>query len=253
MDFAATNSSLGASNAVSSPLIRAHGIMMVIAWFVFASTASLFPRYFKSAHPNTKIQDSAVWFRFHQSMMSTTFILTIIAFILIFVHVKGYAISSLGIDSAHPPVGISVMILTFINPFMTLLRCHPGHKNRWMFNLAHLLVGQFALVLAVVAIFLSTLMQKANVEWWMKWLVVAGIGWHVLIELLLMAHDKYLQGLPADRESVVLENGTHISSDSWAGSKNDWKSYIKTILICCQWVGVTGIAMALCVGIGMAL
>ncbi|ESN96445.1 hypothetical protein HELRODRAFT_189243 [Helobdella robusta] len=328
-DFAVT--SVGSSK-VSNSLIKAHGILMVIAWLMCASTGMLLPRYFKSAWKDSKLCKQAVWFRLHQVMMSSVFILTSIAFIIIFCERMGYASSTLGIDSAHPPLGIIVMILVFLNlnnsqhsnsqlnnsrvnnsslqqPFMSLFRCAPTHKNRWLFNIAHLLVGQFALIIAVINIFLSFYMKMSNMNYgWVQWVMVALIVYHTCMEILLLAHDKYLNSPAHSSKSDVASSNNNFGF-SEPRRETDWLtvdkctyaaleksnsfqcgphsekfahsclkcisetfhvigednltfehsyctekvSIIKTILIICQWVGVTGLAIAICVGIGIAL
>ena len=45
------------------PVFRFAGILMVLAWIIFATVGELIARYYKSLLFNTKIFGAAVWFR----------------------------------------------------------------------------------------------------------------------------------------------------------------------------------------------
>ncbi|ESN96444.1 hypothetical protein HELRODRAFT_163505 [Helobdella robusta] len=235
--------------------LSSKSILMVIAWLMCASTGMLLPRYFKSAWKDSKFFKQAIWFRLHQAMMSSVFILTSIAFIIIFCERMGYASSTLVVDSAHPPLGIIVMVLVFINPFLSFFRCEPTHELRWMFNVAHLIVGRFAIIVAVINIFLSFYMKMSNINFgWVQWVMVALIVYHTCMEILLLTHDTYLISHAPTREksNVGYSEKTAGTNSSEPRCETGQVSIIKTTLIVCQWVGVTGLAIAICVGIGIA-
>lgn len=60
-------------------LIRAHGIMMLIAWPLMAVTAIFFAAWMRPALPNGE------WFQIHRLLMSGSILVAVIGFILIFV------------------------------------------------------------------------------------------------------------------------------------------------------------------------
>ena len=67
------------------------GILMVLAWMLCACTALIMAKYYKPMWPNDRLCKERVWFAVHRGLMITVLILTIIAFILIFVHVGEYS------------------------------------------------------------------------------------------------------------------------------------------------------------------
>lgn len=75
--------------------------------------------------------------------MIATWILTLASFIIIFVELRAWS----AVDNPHAILGTITTILCFIQPFMTLFRPGPKHKNRPIFNWAHWSVGNVAYVL----------------------------------------------------------------------------------------------------------
>jgi hypothetical protein len=67
---AMTNSSSGASEGEDSvleqQLVKAHAIIMLFAWTVFASFGILMPRYYKTTWPGETWLGKAIWFQIHQ-------------------------------------------------------------------------------------------------------------------------------------------------------------------------------------------
>lgn len=76
--------------------------------------------------------------------MIVTWTLTMIAFILIFVHVGGWTQSG----KSHGTFGIIVTILCFFHPILAAFRPHPKHPKRYRFNIGHYLGGCGAYILA---------------------------------------------------------------------------------------------------------
>ena len=71
--------------AKSKILYRLHGAFMIAAWIFFASLGTIFARYFKTAWSHMKCLGKDVWFPCHVCLMVTTWVLTITAFVLIFI------------------------------------------------------------------------------------------------------------------------------------------------------------------------
>ena len=65
--------------SVRNGLVRAHGILMLIAWPLLASTAIFFASHMKAAFPKGE------WFQVHRAFMITSLFLTALGFILIFI------------------------------------------------------------------------------------------------------------------------------------------------------------------------
>ena len=89
--------------------------------------------------------------------MGTTWSLTIIALILMFVDKGVQPLSAESVKlNAHAAIGMTAFVLAFIQPFMAFFRPHPNTRRRPIFNFAHLGVGVSAILLAIVAIGLAT-------------------------------------------------------------------------------------------------
>ncbi|XP_007885285.1 putative ferric-chelate reductase 1 [Callorhinchus milii] len=161
-------------------LIKVHGALMLIAWMTTGSIGMMIAAFFKNVG-NRKILGKAVWFQVHLSLMVLTVAATITAFVLPFVHVKGWSYNA----GAHPVLGCIVMGLALIQPIVAIWRPSPDHKRRFIFNWFHVLMALVIKVLAVAAIFLGfQLINVAPSRWPVK--VMGGfVGWESLIYLLI--------------------------------------------------------------------
>lgn len=127
---------------------------MVIAWIGFASIGIFMARFTRVAFGDKELLGTKVWFTFHRILMISTVLVTIVGIILIFVYAGHW------MPGAHPITGIIVLVLSVIQPIAAAFRPHPGDDNRYLFNWAHRAGGIFALVLAVVTVFLGILIYK---------------------------------------------------------------------------------------------
>lgn len=64
---------------IKDKLIRAHGILMLIAWPLLATTAIFFAAWMRPALPNGE------WFQVHRALMLLSLFLASVGFVLIFV------------------------------------------------------------------------------------------------------------------------------------------------------------------------
>ena len=137
--------------------------------------------------------------------MVITWILTVIAFILIFIELGGW--TSLPVTTnPHAVIGVVTTVLAFIQPFMAYFRPHPGTPKRFIFNWAHWLVGNSSHILGstyflfiifeiifyflslkkiVVCIFLAVDLDKAAIPYWVNWLLVSYVAVHAASHLVL--------------------------------------------------------------------
>ncbi|KAK2179661.1 hypothetical protein NP493_479g01042 [Ridgeia piscesae] len=133
---------------------------------------------------------SYVWslFQVHRSLMVLALLLTVSAFIIIFVQVKEY--TQFSGDSyfkqSHPPMGIVITALVIINPIMTFFRCHPGAKYRAVFDWAHFSVGMSALILSFINVFSGVTLGGFKDS--VMWVMAAYIIFYVIIMLVMEAH-----------------------------------------------------------------
>ncbi|XP_074613596.1 ferric-chelate reductase 1-like isoform X2 [Acropora palmata] len=131
--------------------VLAHGILMTLAWTLFAFVGLFTARYMRHVWQPTKIWGKDAWFTVHRVLMTTTVLLTVTGTILIFVKVKGWSSDA----GAHPIRGMSAIILAVIQPIMAALRPSPNAPKRAIFNWSHRIVGIVALAMAVVSIYLG--------------------------------------------------------------------------------------------------
>jgi hypothetical protein len=170
------------------PLVKAHGCLMLIAWMMCASTAILLAKYYKRMWPNSRLCGVPVWFAVHRGLMITCLLCTVIAFILIFVHVAGYSKMPDYPEKAHPPLGICTTILCVLNAILAIFHCKPESKYRPIFNWIHWLFGTVAFVLQMPTIFIGLNLHKAFTPSWATWVITAFVLFHLIIELLLEIH-----------------------------------------------------------------
>ena len=108
----------------------------------------LFARYMKETWRSKTVLGAAVWFRIHQVMMTLTFLLTLIGFIVISSE-KGFLAYTPEFiaENPHPVIGFVVLILALIQPIMAAMRPAPDSEKRWIFNWAHWFVANAAFIL----------------------------------------------------------------------------------------------------------
>ncbi|ELU05912.1 hypothetical protein CAPTEDRAFT_221980 [Capitella teleta] len=169
-------------------LKKAHGSLMIAAWVVTAALGILSARYMKTAWPDSTIADLAVWFQIHRFCMVLTLLMNTIAFVIIFVDVKGWSKIE-GTDNfqkAHPIIGVVISVLTVLNPIMALFRPGPTDSKRPMFNWFHWAVGSAAFVLAMINIYLGMLLPSSNfVSITARYLLIAFFALYTLTQIFL--------------------------------------------------------------------
>lgn len=173
-------------------LVKAHGILMVLAWMFFAVLGIFMPMFYKPmwAQQGQEWFGQKRWFVIHRSCMVLVFLLTAAAFIIIFVEVKGYAeIDGSRFQKSHPIIGIVVMALTCINPIMALFRPHPNTPRRPIFNVAHKVVGQVAQSLSIINLFSGTLLSAVNLPSYIRIILFVFVGWIVAINIILYLYE----------------------------------------------------------------
>lgn len=173
--------------------------------------------------------------------MILTWSLTMAGFIIIFVEIGGWS----GEQNPHAILGTVTTFLCFIQPFGALFRPSPTHKNRPIFNWLHWLVGNLAHILAsrlillflifycnftnlfslpVVTIFFAVQLTKAQLPDWMDWILVAFVGFHVFMHIVLSVRiSLFIWG--GIRERI----GAETSLINVLNGSNDF--YIKCVLL----------------------
>jgi hypothetical protein len=117
--------------------------------------------------------------------MVTTWGLTMAAFVLIFLELKGW--SSVKITTnPHAVLGCVTTGLCFMQPIGALFRCAPDAKKRPIFNWLHWLGGNSAQIIGIVAMFFAVDLQKARLpKKTTNWILVAFVAFHGLVHFIL--------------------------------------------------------------------
>uniref|UniRef100_A0A3Q2Q4H0 Putative ferric-chelate reductase 1 n=1 Tax=Fundulus heteroclitus TaxID=8078 RepID=A0A3Q2Q4H0_FUNHE len=166
-------------------IIRAHGALMLIAWMTTGPLGMMVARFLKSMGRGVKPCGKDLWFVVHVSVMTVTVAATIIAFILAFSFVNGWA------EGAHPVLGVLVMILALIQPILALMRCGPQHPWRFLFNWAHFFIAASVQLLAVAAIFTGVQMMDSTPSGWLVKVMGGFAGWQALFYGLMELRARW--------------------------------------------------------------
>ncbi|PIO71072.1 hypothetical protein TELCIR_07038 [Teladorsagia circumcincta] len=125
---------------------RSYGILMVLSWSIFISTAILFARHMKGHWPNSALCGLQLWFHFHRTLNIIGIAGTIAGFVVVFVAKdwrwvgpKAYQSSELNNQwgSVHAMLGLIACVVAWAQPLNAVFRCHPEGKGRFLFNIIH--------------------------------------------------------------------------------------------------------------------
>lgn len=132
-------------------LLLLHGSFMIISWIGTSIIGIFSARYFKTIWKGKKAFGLDIWFFIHQASMSTTWILTISAVVIIWVDIGEWK------NSPHSLLGIITLGLCFIQPLASVFRPKPTDEARPIFNFMHSSVGKLAQILACKSMELKNL------------------------------------------------------------------------------------------------
>ncbi|CAD6192290.1 unnamed protein product [Caenorhabditis auriculariae] len=196
-----------------------HGILMMFAWWVLASTAILIARYFKPLFPRTKLLGTAVWFQFHRDMMVASVVIQVICIFFIFYQAGWiwYQCSYLCTSDdfakkMHAITGFTATVLAVMQPIGAALRPAPSSENRIWFSWGHWLFGMFAWCLATATIVLSLPIGKTGLNrvfghlpnWIVLGYILFFVGCMLLLEILTSPRsgEKAESGIQPHRFTV---------------------------------------------------
>ncbi|KAI6645811.1 hypothetical protein LOD99_13073 [Oopsacas minuta] len=152
-----TNLTIIVSSSTDNTLVKAHGLMMILAWSVFIGTGVFMASYTKFLFNNGE------WFHFHKYINSLAVIIALIGLVLIIYSVKGWRFGSVALW-AHQLIGLASILLMLINPIIAAFRCRPQAKFRWIFRIIHQAVGYTSIILASTAICLGLSLYYALIN-----------------------------------------------------------------------------------------
>lgn len=131
-------------SARSVLLLRLHGAFMIVAWIGTTSVGILLARYFKQTWVGSQLCGKDQWFAWHRICMILTWLLTMAAFIIIFVEIRGWSQA----NNPHAILGVITTAICFIQPIGAAFRPAPNSKKRPYFNWIHWGGGNVAHILA---------------------------------------------------------------------------------------------------------
>jgi hypothetical protein len=129
-------------------LLKAHGVLMVVAWLGCAGSGTVLARYFKDTWKDSSCCGQDQWFIWHRFCMILVWAATIAGFVCVGLDVRGWPYDKDFImKNPHPVLGVAALILTFIQPLIALCRPPSASSARWIFNWTHWFVGNSAHVI----------------------------------------------------------------------------------------------------------
>lgn len=161
-----------------SVLILVHGSLMIVAWIGLTSIGIVFARYFKKSWTNHKICGKDVWFFWHFICMSLTWVLTITAYIIIFVDLGQWR------TTVHSVAGTVTLAFAFVQPIGGIFRPHPTAKGRPVFNFMHFCFGNVTHTLAIITIFFAVPLISAEIPYWTTYVLVAFVSFYLLMHII---------------------------------------------------------------------
>lgn len=122
----------------SRVMLYLHASFMLIAWIGMTSIGIFTARFMKKTWLDMKILGIDFWFMTHQVTMCTTWLLTLVGFIIILVDSNRWN------KNTHSVMGTLVFTLTMIQPIIGVFRPAPNDDSRPLFNFLHSSAGYLA-------------------------------------------------------------------------------------------------------------
>ena len=249
------NDEIDPSDDSSDGLVKAHAIIMIFTWILLASTGILSARHFKPVWPEQKLCGKAIWFVIHRPVMISVVALTLLAFGLILIYEKGTWIpQNEPKEFAHSIIGIIVISLAFIQPFMAIFRCKPDAQYRFVFNYIHRFVGLTALLLSIITIFIAIFFSRFTFQNNSAWgILVAWILWIFTIFIIFWLIDFFFEkNGPAGKPAESYDLGSQSASDNNLANppNNIMQDRIKQGLLVVHIIVAFGLALGLSIVVG---
>lgn len=165
--------------------VKAHACLMLVAFIFFAPIGLLWMKYYTTMWPNRRFCGERYWFVAHYNCLFWVVLLVVIAVIVIFVEADGYSKMPDLPGKAHPILGIIIFCCVLLLPIIALLRCPEDHTCRPLGNWFYFLFWAIAFCLAIPNIFIGLDFGKANVPWWLTWIISLFFIFHLICEVIL--------------------------------------------------------------------
>ena len=132
-------------------ILRIHGIMMFVAWFIFPVIGIYIARFFRKLN----------WFPAHLFFTLATLLLTVASFILIVLYRPSpHFVSFDSLNNAHVKIGLTVIIALILQVILGSV-AHifriPRHSTESLpwYNKVHKVLGRILITLAIINVIIG--------------------------------------------------------------------------------------------------
>jgi len=166
-------------------LIKLHASFMVLSWLLFANLGTFVARYCKNIFMNKQIKGADVWFRIHQTCMTLCVLLCVAGVIPVIIDKKLKPIAD---EKLHPLLGLTVLIIAFLQPIIAFFRPGKDAKLRPLFKFVHTSLGYSAVVLSLISIYFTNELETQYLPDWGFYLLYIFGGWFLLSHCLMTGY-----------------------------------------------------------------
>ncbi|KAE9417995.1 hypothetical protein Angca_000013, partial [Angiostrongylus cantonensis] len=145
-------------------LVRVHGILMILPWFVFLMTGVLSARYLRDNFSSSTPFGLKWWFHLHRTLNLIALPFIVVSTLIIFIaknwtwrgpNIYKSISANFSSGSVHSMLGAIAILIAILQPLLALMRCHPDTGARPLFNWVHRSLGITGIIFAVIAILIA--------------------------------------------------------------------------------------------------
>lgn len=231
-------------------LMKAHGVILSLAWIVVCTTSMIVARYYKNAWPKTTIFGKPVWFQIHRTGMILVLFLTVLGIAVAYWYEAPYHdIQNVAavMKTVHPPCGCVTLTITILQPVIAYFRPGPNSPRRIWWYLLHTGLGLSAWFLANVNICVAFGHPNGvnpTAKAFMNYLLYTYWGITGVTLIILEIHKAYLKSKNTENEKTPLKTDISVSVDEKSTQltlretivQEDGATFLKSIL--CLYVGL---------------
>lgn len=182
----------------STTALKAHAILMVLAWALLAPLGILIARLVRRGKlEDLKIGSNQSWFVLHRGLMVTAVTITIISLIIIMVNRGGWSKSA----GTHAILGIITVVLAILNPIGAFFRPDKFTVNRVFFNIIHSSNGYLTLIFSIATIFLGMDLALLDLDLWVTQLFSFQV---IFIGLIGMTSELFKSKLEGPKNIILI-------------------------------------------------
>lgn len=182
----------------STTALKAHAILMVLAWALLAPLGILIARLVRRGKlEDLKIGSNQSWFVLHRGLMVTAVTITIISLIIIMVNRGGWSKSA----GTHAILGIITVVLAILNPIGAFFRPDKFSVNRVFFNIIHSSNGYLTLIFSIATIFLGMDLALLDLDLWVTQLFSFQV---IFIGLIGMTSELFKSKLEGPKNIILI-------------------------------------------------